>query len=127
MAIVLPKDEGDNERLNERLKELEKEGFSVIHLTDILSNAYDPERLKSRLKRAELLLKLPVHLRETYVALEKVGEGTAKEVSLYTQRARAVESSYLNQLVRMDLVKKSRREYKKGNPVYFSPTEIFSE
>jgi predicted transcriptional regulator len=54
-------------------------------------------------------------LRKTAVTLCKVGEGTAEEVADRTKRARAVESSYLNQLVRMGYLKKERR----GRKAYF--------
>jgi len=54
------------------------------------------------------LLKLPDHLRKTALAIDKLGEGTADEVASVTGRERAVESSYLNQLVRMGYVRKRR-------------------
>jgi len=61
------------------------------------------------------LLSLPDHLRKTAVTLCKLGEATAEEVSQQTARARAVESSYLNQLVMMGYLKKERR----GRKAYF--------
>ena len=66
---------------------------------------------------AMTLLSLPDHLRSTAMALHRLGEATAEEVARATGRARAVESGYLNQLVRMGYVKKRRR----GRRVLFSP------
>ena len=49
---------------------------------------------------SELML-LPDHLRKTYLAVASAGECSATEASNATGRCRAVESAYLNQLVRM--------------------------
>nr|WP_245312779.1 transcriptional regulator [Methanohalophilus levihalophilus] len=61
------------------------------------------------------LLSLPDHLRTTATALFEAGLSTADELSEMTTKKRAVESSYLNQLVRMGHVRKVR----KGKKVYF--------
>jgi hypothetical protein len=62
------------------------------------------------------LLNLPDHLRKTASIVCDRGRATAREVSDRTQRSRAVESGYLNQLVRMGYLKKDRG----GRRVYFS-------
>ncbi len=62
------------------------------------------------------LLELPDHLRKTMIPILASGEATAKEIAKRTGRARAVESSYLNQLERMGFLKRERR----GRTVYFS-------
>ncbi len=62
------------------------------------------------------LLDLPDHLRKTASIVCDRGRATAREVSDRTQRSRAVESGYLNQLVRMGYLKKDRG----GRRVYFS-------
>lgn len=54
------------------------------------------------------LLKLPDHLRKTALALDRLVEGTAEDVAKITGRERAVESGYLNQLVRMEYMAKKR-------------------
>ena len=54
-----------------------------------------------------LLLALPGHLQKTMLAVMKLGRVTASDVSHLTKRARAVESSYLNQL---ELLKRLRKE-----------------
>ena len=61
------------------------------------------------------LLSLPDHLRKTAITLCKLEQATAEEVAEQTKRARAVESSYLNQLVMMGYLKKERR----GRKAYF--------
>ena len=59
------------------------------------------------ISESELLL-LPDHLRKTYMFVVSRGECSAKEASNYTDRCRAMESSYLNQLVRMGWLTKHR-------------------
>jgi len=62
------------------------------------------------------LFNLPNHLRKTFLALSKLGgKGTADDVSKVTERARAVESGYLNQLVALDQAIK----YRVGRKVFF--------
>jgi hypothetical protein len=62
------------------------------------------------------LLSLPDHLRKTASVVCERGKTTADEIAGMTKRARAVESGYLNQLVRMGYLKKER----KGRQVLFS-------
>jgi predicted transcriptional regulator len=61
------------------------------------------------------LLNLPDHLRKTAIIICRNGRATAEEIAEKTNRARAVESSYLNQLVTMGYIKKMR----KGRKAYF--------
>ena len=63
----------------------------------------------------ETLLTVPDHLRKTMVAVFTFGVVTANDVAKHTGRARAVESSYLNQLNRMGFFERQ----KKGRKVYF--------
>lgn len=72
------------------------------------------------------LLSLPDHLRTSASTLFELGKATADEVSNKTNKERAVESNYLNQLVRMGHVEKLRD----GRKVYFhisDKTEIETE
>jgi len=62
------------------------------------------------------LLSLPDHLRKTATVTGSLGRATADEIAERTERARAVESGYLNQLVRMGYLKKERD----GRRVLFS-------
>lgn len=66
---------------------------------------------------AREVLNLPKHLQRTFMELEKLKQATAATISEHTQRARAVESSYLNQLVMMGFASKNRG---KGRTVIFS-------
>jgi predicted transcriptional regulator len=61
------------------------------------------------------LLNMPDHLRKTAITICRNGRATAEEIAEQTSRARAVESSYLNQLVTMGYIKKMR----KGRKAYF--------
>lgn len=61
------------------------------------------------------LLSLPDHLRTTATTLFEIGPATADEIANITNKERAVESNYLNQLVRMNHV----RKYREGRKVYF--------
>ena len=54
------------------------------------------------------LLSLPDNLRKTYLIVASEGECSATQVSNLTGRSRAIESSYLNQLVRMGWLAKRR-------------------
>lgn len=62
------------------------------------------------------LLSLPDHLRKTALTLIKLGRAMAEDVAKETGRARAIESAYSNQLVRMKYVRSERV----GKRVYFS-------
>jgi predicted transcriptional regulator len=62
------------------------------------------------------LLSLPDHLRKSAMTIMKRGRAMAEDVAKETGRARAIESAYLNQLVRMGHIKKE----KEGRRVYFS-------
>jgi Fic family protein len=61
------------------------------------------------------LLNLPDHLRKTAIAICRNVRATAEDIADITNRARAMESSYLNQLVTMGYIKKQR----KGKKTYF--------
>jgi len=62
------------------------------------------------------LLKLPLSLRKTVIALYKVERATAADIAKATGRSRPVESDCANQLVRMGLANKTRE----GMTIYFS-------
>jgi hypothetical protein len=55
------------------------------------------------------ILQLPKQLQTTILALIKMGPSTAESICSATGKARAVESSYLNQLVVLKLAKKESR------------------
>lgn len=85
--------------------------------TDLLSSIARHQLLLSPTTESDWLLTLPKHLQVTWCTLRKLGEATASEIAAITNRARAVESAYLNQLVIMTVVSKKR----KGRKAYFYP------
>jgi hypothetical protein len=64
------------------------------------------------------LFSLPNHLRTTYLTVASKGECCAVEVSCSTGKSRAIESSYLNQLVHTGWLRKRRD----GKRLIFRPT-----
>jgi response regulator of citrate/malate metabolism len=116
--LTVRKLEGTQTRLLQKIKEsLDSlnEKMEVIielqkHSSKVKPNPEIPDVLD-----VMTLLSLPDHLRKTAITLCKLEQATAEEVAEQTRRARAVESSYLNQLVLMGYLKKER----KGRKAYF--------
>jgi hypothetical protein len=103
---ILEKIRENLERLNEKMEvmiELQKHDYK------------DPQLIQDAPLDVMTLLAMPDHLRKTAMTLCRCGRATAEEVSQQTNRARAVESAYLNQLVIMGYLKKER----KGRKAYF--------
>ena len=67
-------------------------------------------------KQLYRVLDFPKHLQVTLTSLLKLGLATADQVASVTGKARAVESSYLNQLAVMRIVQKEHR----SRTVFFS-------
>jgi len=76
-------------------------------LDDIERRFADKKPQSVRLESSELL-ELPDHLRSTYLTVASKGNSTATLVSNKTGRSRAIESAYLNKLVRMGWLNKHR-------------------
>lgn len=106
---ILEKIEESLERLNDKME--------VI--IEIQKTGGDNQKAAAGLPEASLdvmtLLSMPDHLRKTAMAICRCTRATAEEISGQTSRARAVESAYLNQLVIMGYLKKTR----KGRKAYF--------
>jgi ArsR family transcriptional regulator, lead/cadmium/zinc/bismuth-responsive transcriptional repressor len=109
---ILEKIEESLERLNEKMEvmiELQRNsggvGSGVRSVPAIPDASLD----------VMTLLSMPDHLRKTAMTICRLGRATAEEISEQTERARAVESAYLNQLVIMGYLKKER----KGRKAYF--------
>jgi hypothetical protein len=106
-------------KLNEKIDFLAQSHGKMLRMQrELRKNILDDGRLKRKggLKPDALaLISLPAHLRKTVLALYKIDEATADELSNETKRLRAVESASANQLVRMGYVKKKQ----KGRKVYF--------
>ena len=103
---ILEKIKENLERLNEKMEvmiELQKHDHK------------EPQLIQDASLDVMTLLAMPDHLRKTAMTLCRCGRATAEEVSQQTNRARAVESAYLNQLVIMGYLKKER----KGRKAYF--------
>ncbi|RLE50681.1 MAG: transcriptional regulator [Candidatus Methanomethylicota archaeon] len=101
---------GELRRIRLVLEEISKRQLDILESLKIKEEKEEVAPLD-----AMALLSLPDHLRKTALALGKLGEARAEDVARETGRERAVESSYLNQLVRMGYVKKKRR----GHEVWF--------
>ncbi len=106
---ILEKIEESLERLNDKME--------VI--IEIQKTGSDNQKSALNLPDASLdvmtLLSMPDHLRKTAMAICRCTRATAEEIAENTNRARAVESAYLNQLVIMGYLKKQR----KGRKAYF--------
>jgi len=116
--LTVRKLEGTQTRLLQKIKE------SLDSLNEKMEVIIELQKHSSKVKPTPeipdvldvmTLLSLPDHLRKTAITLCKLEQATAEEVAEQTRRARAVESSYLNQLVLMGYLKKERR----GRKAYF--------
>jgi hypothetical protein len=67
-------------------------------------------------KQLYRVLEFPKHLQVSLTSLLKLGLASADQVAAVTRKARAVESSYLNQLTVMHIVQKEHH----GRTVFFS-------
>jgi len=103
------------EKINGNLEMLGEKLERVVDLQKEMMQQVQPRREKISLEGTPLdaatLLSLPDHLRKTAMAMCKLGEATATQISGETGRVRAVESDYLNQLVGMGHLKKKRRSH----------------
>ena len=96
-------------RLAEQYRIRVVESNDINSLFKILLKAIPPiDEMETDSLDVMTLLSLPDHLRKTATVVSSIGRGTAEEISERTTRARAVESGYLNQLVRMGYLNKER-------------------
>ena len=104
--------------LSRALKRIEKKIDSLIDGTETKRRAKKREEALGGGDGLDImtLLTFPDHLRKSAMTIMKLGKAMAEDVAKETGRARAIESAYLNQLVRMGHVKKVRE----GRRVYFS-------
>ncbi|MCW4025213.1 MAG: helix-turn-helix domain-containing protein [Candidatus Bathyarchaeota archaeon] len=106
--LVLEKIKENLERLNQKMEvmiEIQKTGNQKSSSPLVPDASLD----------VMTLLSMPDHLRKTAMTICRNGRATAEEIAEQTNRARAVESAYLNQLVIMGYLKKER----KGRKAYF--------
>jgi ArsR family transcriptional regulator, lead/cadmium/zinc/bismuth-responsive transcriptional repressor len=107
---ILEKIEESLEKLNDKIEimiEIQKNGNTTNQRATI--------PLPDASLDVMTLLSMPDHLRKTAMTICRCSRATAEEIAGQTKRARAVESSYLNQLVIMGYLKKER----KGRKAYF--------
>jgi len=101
------------EKIKENLEKLNKRVDVLIEMRH--ATEQEVQKLPDTSLDVITLLNMPDHLRKTAVAICRNGRATAEEIANQTNRARAMESSYLNQLVLMGYLKKGR----KGKKTYF--------
>jgi len=106
-------------KLNQKLESIVEVDGKILKtqeefLQKIANQSYPKEAIKLE-PDIMTLLSLPSALRKTVMALYKLKEATAEDLSRETKRLRAVESASANQLVRMGFLSKKRE----GRNVYF--------
>jgi len=107
--------------LDRIFQELQQIRYRLDDIEAALSR-WTPKPLK--ISESELFL-LPDHLRKTYLTVVSKGECNATEVSNLTGRCRAMESNYLNQLVRMGWL--TKHKYSKTTRFRSLPREVLKE
>lgn len=70
-----------------------------------------------------IILNLPAHLQKTYITLQQLGRCEAQQAADKTGKARALESSYLNQLVQLGYARRHRVK----RTVIFTPTQTLTK
>jgi ArsR family transcriptional regulator, lead/cadmium/zinc/bismuth-responsive transcriptional repressor len=90
------------------LDQIFKEMMNVRQRLDNIENSFAGWNPQPVHVLESSLITLPDHLRKTYVVVATKGECDAVQVSNHTGRCRAIESNYLNQLLRMGWVSKRR-------------------
>jgi len=101
------------------LKDMNKKIERIAHSQTLISESLDrfkPEEPKKLPLDVDALLDLPDHLRRTIRAVGELGSASAEHVAAQTNKTRAAESDYLNQLVKIGYLQKERR----GRTVFFS-------
>jgi hypothetical protein len=106
-------------KLNQKLESIVEVDGKILKMQEeflqkIANQNYPKEAIKPE-PDVMTLLSLPSALRKTVMALYKLKEATAEDLSRETKRLRAVESASANQLVRMGFLSKKRE----GRNVYF--------
>ncbi|ADI74868.1 conserved hypothetical protein [Methanohalobium evestigatum Z-7303] len=94
-----------NDKLDRLLQDTNNSNINEKDKESIISNSMD----------VMTLISLPEHLRTTATTLLKLEQATANEIAEITEKERAVESNYLNQLVKLGYAYK----FRKGKQIYF--------
>lgn len=91
-----------------RLDRIFQELVDIRHRLDDIERMFSNQRPQPLHISESMLLSLPDNLRKTYLIVASEGECSATRVSDLSGRSRAIESSYLNQLMRMGWLTKHR-------------------
>jgi len=102
------------------LKELNEKIDKILTVQYHILSIIEQDKCEHKPLDVFELLELPDHIRKTAMAMNKLKEATAEDVSLETGRERSIESAYLNQLVRYGYIQK-RREGRKV--IFYFPKE----
>ncbi len=106
-------------RHNEELyRELVRIRMELQDIRKLLTQKNPPVFLTES-EEVDMLKTLPDFLRKTYILVVKEGEASAVDISILTGRCRALESNYLNQLVRLGYLEGFRVHHE----VRFMPTK----
>lgn len=108
----------ENETLNEileKLNEINDKLDKLLHDTDHSTSEKEKKTILSKSMDVMTLISLPEHLRTTATTLLILEQANADEISEITGKERAVESNYLNQLVKLGYINK----FRKGKRIYF--------
>jgi len=98
-------------KLDERILDAQTEILRLLKETGESTHSKESNDVPD----AVALWSLPSSLRKTMLAIYKLGEATARDLSNETKRLRAVESALANQLVRLGYLRRKRL----GRKVYF--------
>ena len=90
------------------LDQIFKEMLTVRQRLDKIENNFSNWNPQPLHVPESSIVSLPDHLRKTFVIVANKGECDAVQVSNHTGRSRAIESNYLNQLMRMGWLNKRR-------------------
>jgi predicted transcriptional regulator len=104
------------------LKELNEKIDKILTVQYHILSIIEQDKCEHKPLDVFELLELPDHIRKTAMAMNKLKEATAEDVSLETGRERSIESAYLNQLVRYGYIQK-RREGRKV--IFYFPNEVY--
>jgi len=107
-------------KAEKRLAEIERR-LEALERTVASMNLRSQGALPQSAVGVKELLALPDALRRTLLSLEELREATAEEVAKKSGRTRGIETIYLNQLVRMGYVTRTKR----GRKIYFLPLKYY--
>ena len=112
IQLVASKVNGDNEIFYQIYSKLDEIGDKLDNLALVNKPNVDDDIAPDIMS----LLQLPENLRCTALTLYELGEATAEDIAEITNKQRAVESAYLNDLAKMGYIQKKRV----GRMVHFS-------